>query len=735
MHTLSASSIVSEIAGRPALLVLGIDLGGLSGLVLIATAAVLVVVAITARRGRASDANSIRVAAAQLSGAARRAEPLLLGSTALLLLIVANRSLNDRVWTLATAVVLVAGLGLWLLAARDDRNPLLPWRGTLVPQPTIGGPRLHLLAVCAVASAAAYAWASANTFRPFGVLTWLLAIVAWLAAWWPRDLVSARVRAGVPSFALTSRQVLIVCGVVAAVIVGAFFRIYHIAGTPLDPTSDHAEKLLDVTDVLNGKRPIFFERNTGREPMQFYLTAGLFKTFDLPVTFTSLKLGTGIMGTLAIPFIYLLAAELAGATTGLLAAALYAFAVWPVEIARAGLRFPYAPIAAAATLWFLLRWMRTRDRRDALLCGLAIGLGLYGYTPFRVVVPAVVLGLAVAFIDTPGRAERWRVIGHGALLSVTAAVIFVPLGRYALEKPEMFWYRSAGRLTGDQGGSAFTAFIDNLSIFLRNNLNAALGFNWRGDSTFVNAVTDSPMMDVITGALLLAGMATMLMHVARQRDQRVIFLLLALPVLLLSSTLAIAFPNENPSVNRSGPALPIIFFITALPLAILVRRLRDQLGPIRGALLAVPLLAILLGVAATLNFDRYFHEFDRQTRAGVANTTEIAGVIQGARSVGVALDDAYVIDFPYWLDIRNIGIAMHHIEWGPEHNVRLDDPLPAQQPEHPLFFVLNEQDAVRLAEVQRAYPNAYVTRYASAAPNRSFVTVFVPVAPRPLDRR
>lgn len=216
----------------------------------------------------------------------------------------------------------------------------------------------------------------------------------------------------------------------------AFFRFYRIDDTPLDPTSDHAEKLLDVTNVLNGMHPIFFERNTGREPAQFYLTAGLIGTLDWPTNFTTLKMGTALIGTMAIPFVYLLAAELAGRTVGLLAAALFAIGTWPVEISRAGLRFPYALIATAAVLWLLLRWTRTRDRRDALLCGLSIGVGLYGYSPFRIVVLVVCLGLA--FVASQRGAARRRVIGDGLLMGSTAGIVFVPLGRYALEHRDMF---------------------------------------------------------------------------------------------------------------------------------------------------------------------------------------------------------------------------------------------------------------------------------------------------------
>lgn len=59
-----------------------------------------------------------------------------------------------------------------------------------------------------------------------------------------------------------------------AVLALALFYHYRIDSVPGEMFSDQAEKLLDVQDVLNGQTSIFFPRNTGREPFQFYLTAG-----------------------------------------------------------------------------------------------------------------------------------------------------------------------------------------------------------------------------------------------------------------------------------------------------------------------------------------------------------------------------------------------------------------------------------------------------------------------------
>jgi hypothetical protein len=596
---------------------------------------------------------------------------------------------------LVAALALLAGIACFVLDVWLSGWVRVQPRAAVVAQPFRIKRRGVMVGIAAAASALAWVWSSDNTFRATGVVAWIVAMVAWLAAWWPGRIPLRRDTVIRVPRTLSTRTVLTVALVVGAVAIGAFFRFYHIGSTPMNPTSDHAEKLLDVTDVLNGKRPIFFERNTGREPTQFYFTAGLIRLFDLPVTFTTLKIGTAFVGTTAILFIYLLAAEFAGRVAGLSAALLVAVSAWGTEISRAGLRFPYAMVASAAVLWLLVRWMRTRDRRDALLCGVCIGIGLYGYTPFRVVVPAVCLGMAIVLIAAKDRATRIRLVMDSVLMGATAAVVFIPLGRYAFEHSDMFWFRTTSRMSSDDSGAA-AGFLDQLSVFLRNNWHAAIGPNWRGDSTFVNAVTNAPMLDLVTGALLLGGLAALGTHIVMSRDARSIFLVTAIPILLLSSTLSLGFPWENPSVNREAPVIPIVFTIAALPVALLAQRLAQRFGRVPGAVIGAYATAILIAVAATQNYREYFDDFDLQARQGVSNTPEIADAVRGGTTAGVALADTYVIDWPNWLDIRNVGFELGDVDWSLSHNVLRDDPLPTQPEGRSMLLIVNSHDSDRL---------------------------------------
>jgi hypothetical protein len=127
----------------------------------------------------------------------------------------------------------------------------------------------------------------------------------------------------------------------------AIFSAFISFRVPSQMISDHAETF-DV--MLNGQTSIFFERNTGREFFQFYLTAAISLLFKTGLTFLSLKIGTVLAGLVTLIYIYLLGKEIGNARVGLLAMVFAGIAYWPNVIARYGLRFPLYPLFYALRL-------------------------------------------------------------------------------------------------------------------------------------------------------------------------------------------------------------------------------------------------------------------------------------------------------------------------------------------------------------------------------------------------
>ena len=444
------------------------------------------------------------------------------------------------------AAALVAGALLWIAIAfafpppAEDLGPLAtPARG----------PRLLPLGLCALLAPLAWIHSAGGTYRAAGVAAWIGAVGCWLAAWIPPGARPAA--AAAPTRRESRKRLWILAALTAIFAVGAWFLFYGLAATPANPTSDHAEKLLDVLDLLHGERPIFFVRNTGREPFQFYWTFALIRIFGLPLHYLTLKIGTAIIGLAALPALYLLGREIGGAPIGLAAAALAAWSKWPVSLARQGLRYTLAVLPAAVVLWALLRYVRRGDRASVLWTGVVIGLGLHGYISFRAVPLLVPLALAFALADRRRHGRRIAVLGDGLLIAATAALVALPLLRYTVQHPDQFWYRAATRIASVERpvGQA------PLEIFGGNVLNMLAAFEWRGASTWVVIRPFEPFLDAATGALLFAGVILLSARIAR-KSSRWAIVALAFFVLTLPSTLSLAFPDENPSINRSGTVIP-----------------------------------------------------------------------------------------------------------------------------------------------------------------------------------
>lgn len=584
-----------------------------------------------------------------------------------------------------------------------------------------------VLLLCSILLASAtWCGAGSGVYSAPVVFGWLLGLAAWLVVWWPAPRTQDRLTSELLRPAPFGLRALLLSFLLLALVIaiGAFFRFYHLAEVPHDPTSDHAEKLLDVLDLLHGQRPIFFPRNTGREPAQFYLALAMIRGFGFPFSWETLKWGTALVGLLAVPAVFLVGRELRGAGAGLIAATLFAIGKWPVNLSRAGLRYPLAILPAALTLWLLLRYLRHPDRRTALWCGVLIGAGLHGYVSFRIVPLLVPVVLGTGLIMDGRLRGVWRtVVADSALIAATALLACLPLARYSVAHPEQVWYRVATRAANAEqplGGAR-----DKLQIFARNNLRALLAFNVRGDATQVIAVSYDPLLDPVTGAAFVGGVVLAGYGAVRRRDPRLAALLLAIPVLLLPSTLSIAFPNENPSANRLGVAGVAVFPLAALPFALLLRLEWRRRVP---RVLAGVALAGALLLAARHNYLRYFRDFDAQYRTFVPNTRDVADAIRERLDQGIDLDNVYVLSYPYWLDGRNIAFALGDIGWEVQHDVPADRPLPARKPGVPMLFVLNDADVERLDQLRHSYPDGYKELKVPPV-GRAFVVYTVPPAP------
>jgi len=584
--------------------------------------------------------------------------------------------------------------------------------------------------VAAALAAVTFVTAGGNTVRPVTVVCWIGAVAATLyAAADPRpDLRAwakatlARLRRPPPELRLHVSWLAVL--VIGIVLLGTFYRFYQLDNIPYEPTSDHAEKFQDIQDLVDGLRPWFFPRNTGREPLQFYLAlpVALLRGVD----HLTLKLVTAAAGTVTVLCAFFLGRQFFGNGVGLLVAFFMAVGKWEFAPARVGLRIPFAPLFSTLCLYLLFRVLRYGQRRDYLFLGLGLGAGLYGYTPFRLVVPLFVtlaFALMLVFRWRDGLQARLDLIRNAVLCYVVAGVVFLPLGRYMVDYPQSFWERTLTRVT-DNGAPVASPLL----VFLGNLKNAALMFNWQGDIVWVNSVPNDPVIDPLMGALFVLGLVYALVRLVRYREWLYAYLLLAIPVLTLTSTAAISFPQENPSVLRAGPAIPVVYLLAALPLALAVGRVRSLLGRPVGRIFAAALLFVALALIAHFNYDSYFITYAEQYRLSARNSREIGQVVRGfAESVG-SYNQAYHVPYPHWLDTRNIGTAAGKVRW---NNALLnpDAVRAAAAGPTPQLYILHPDDQTDLAILRGMRPEGHAELHRSATPGHDFMVFFVPAPP------
>jgi hypothetical protein len=227
----------------------------------------------------------------------------------------------------------------------------------------------------------------------------------------------------------------------------------------------------------------------------------------------------------------------------------------------------------------------------------------------------------------------------------------------------------------------------------------------------------------VTGALFLLGLTLLL---ARRRFLD-LWLVAAIVTLILPSVFSLAYPDENPALNRAGGALVPVFVLVGMTLDGLLTRLQSGLNRSGERLIVAGVVGILFAASASQNYDLVFRQYDEQYQRVVWKTSEMGAVI---REFGNP-DRVWIVPYEQWVDTRLPGL------WAgfPNHDFglpreRLADTL--QLPAPKLFIVkaspqaADFNDTETLAELQRLYPQGELTLHESEPWWQSFWVYFVP---------
>lgn len=447
-----------------------------------------------------------------------------------------------------------------------------------------------------------------NRFRPLGVLLWLGGGASFFAAlddgpsparMWTH--LRAKLTSDFGELRRTGgfRISWTVLALAAITLLGAFLRFYRLDELPSDMTADIGHLWVDTETILRGDYLIFSTIHPGREIMMFYLTAGYVRLFGH--SYFAHKAVAALIGIATILIVYLLGREFFDRQVGLLGAFFLAVARWHVTISRIGWRLVLAPPLVALLAIFLARAFHRGRRRDWLLGGLCLGFGLYTYNASRSLVPAVVLVFAIEWLRGRGH-PRLRLLRDMGFSLAVALLAFVPLGRFALENPERFWFRILTRISSHE----VPLPSNPVWVLLGNVARTALMFNYRGDSSFPANIPSAPQFDTLTAALLVLGSAHCLWR--WRRSANFLFLVLG-GAMLFTGALSVAFPHEVPSSGRSSGVLPFTPLLSALALILLARAWRAAMPATISRVMVGLGVTVLILVGAYSNYSAYFRTY------------------------------------------------------------------------------------------------------------------------------
>jgi hypothetical protein len=379
----------------------------------------------------------------------------------------------------------------------------------------------------------------------------------------------------------------------------------------------------------------------------------------------------------------------------------------------------------APTLYYLIRGLRTSNRNDFIFAGLFLGIGLHGYTPIRILPVVVVAVIGLYLLHHQARGKRLQAISGLLVLVLISLIVFLPLLRFAIEYPSLFDLRAFSRLGTIERPLPGPALV----IFIKNLWNALTMYFWSDGQIWVHSVTNRPALDVISAALLFLGVILLTVRYVRQRTWQDLVLLISLPLLMMPSILSLAFPDENPALNRASGAIVPVFLIIAIALDGLMSAIERKNPSKVGSTVSWGLAAVLIFISALGNYELVFNQYQRAYELSSWNTSEMGNIIREFGDMYGSTDTAYVVPYPYWVDTRLVG--MNANDPTRDYAIPPDQISATLSDLRPKLFLVNLEDQADLDLLRQLFPQGNLSTHESSSGKDFYIYMVPPPATIP----
>jgi hypothetical protein len=385
-------------------------------------------------------------------------------------------------------------------------------------------------------------------------------------------------------------------------------RVYNLDELPAGLWYDEADNISQALRIQQepGDLPVFVPSTN--LPSLFLLPIAA--VIELTgVTITSGRLVSAAFGVAGVAAVFLMVRLILGPTMALVAAFLTAVMRWDINWSRIGMHGITAPLFAALTAYLTLRALGTGRRSDYGYAGAALGLGMWFYAAHRLF--PLVVGFMLLHHLVLQRPPLRRFATQLAVMAVVALAVAAPVVQSAVVDSDDFFKRTreSSVFSHASVGDAFSQMKTSLGKHL-------VMFNYKGDPNPRHNLPDAPMLDFLSGVLLVLGTGIALIgwrNVA----------LASLPVWMLLMVLpgVMTLPWEAPQSLRSIGALPAV--IAAITVAVGTLWWVGRSAPWPLVRQGTPVVvALMLGVIAYANINTYFGEQARNPEVYAAFSTD-----------------------------------------------------------------------------------------------------------------
>ena len=385
-------------------------------------------------------------------------------------------------------------------------------------------------------------------------------------------------------------------------------RLYNLEVFPPGLWFDEADNLDQARLIAENpsQTPVYIPSNN--LPSLFLLPIALI------IKFAGISISTGRLvavafGVAGVVAIFLMVRHMSGTAMGLAAAFLVSVMRWDINWSRIGMHGITAPFFAALAAWLTFRALDKGRATDFALAGVALGFGMWFYAAYRLFVIVVAFLLLHKLIFADG--ERGRMLRNFGVMALFALIVTLPIIQFAASDSEEFFKRT-------QHTSIFAHVDDGEETqALLQSLTKHLGmFHLEGDPNGRHNIPREPMLDFLSGILMLVGLAVALV---RWRSAAHLSLPVWILVMIMPGVLTI--PWEAPQSLRAITVIPAVIALIAVAIGFIWDKARNfELPALRVGTAAC--IAGVLAIIGYANVDAYFGEQANSPEVYAAYSTD-----------------------------------------------------------------------------------------------------------------